>query len=94
MLKEIIKKRYIFQNVVSDEQYAQVRTHTYVSNTRPEYRTCFLCKIRKSMICIKCGSCYLCHPSINVFEARTPNFYTIIGKLLDIESPALAEIKR
>ena len=94
MVKEIIKKHYIFRNVAPDEQHAIPRTHQYMSDTKQEYRTCFLCKVRKSMICIKCSSCFLCHPTAEILEARTPDFYTIIGKLFDIECPALAEIMR
>jgi len=80
--------------VTAEEQCVIVRPHTYLSSTRHEYRTCFLCKVRKSMVCVKCGSCLLCHPSTERIETRKPVFYTGIAMLLDIESPALAEIKR
>ena len=80
--------------MTAEEQCVIVRPHTYLSSIRHEYRTCFLCKVRKSMVCVKCGSCLLCHPSTERIETRKPVFYTGIAMLLDIESPALAEIKR
>lgn len=93
-MKDIIKKEYIFQIMATDEQYAIAQPHTYLSSTKHEYQTCFLCKVRKSMVCIKCGSCLLCHPSTEKIETRKPIFYTGIAMLFDIESPAMAEIKR
>jgi hypothetical protein len=92
--KDIIKKEYIFQIVTTDEQGIVVKSHTYLSSTKHEYRTCFLCKVRKSSVCIKCGSCLLCHPLIEKIETRNPALYIGIAMLLDIESPALSEIKR
>lgn len=80
--------------MATDEQSAIAWPHAYLSSTKHEYRTCFLCKVRKSMICIKCGSCLLCHPSAERIETRKPVFYIGIAMLFDIESPALAEIKR
>jgi hypothetical protein len=70
------------------------RSHAYLSSIKDEYRTCFLCKVRKSMVCVKCGSCLLCHPFAERIEAREPAFYTGMAMLLDIESPALSEIRR
>jgi hypothetical protein len=80
--------------MAAEEQCTIVQPHTYLSSTKHEYRTCFLCKARKSMVCVKCGSCLLCHPSTERIETRKPGFYTGIAMLLDIECPALAEIKR
>jgi hypothetical protein len=80
--------------MATDEQSAIAWPHAYLSSTKHEYRTCFLCNVRKSMICIKCGSCLLCPPSAERIETRKPVFYIGIAMLFDIESPALAEIKR
>jgi hypothetical protein len=77
-----------------DGQYAIAKPHSYIAGTKQEYRTCFLCKLRKSMVCTKCGSCYLCHPFQERIEARRPNFYMGVAMLFDIESPAVSEIKR
>jgi hypothetical protein len=79
--------------IVRDEQHILTTTsHIYLSSIKPEYRTCFLCKVRKSMVCVKCGSCLLCHPFTERIEARKPGFRTGIAMLCDIESPALSEI--
>ena len=91
--KDIIKKQYISQIVLTEERTI-AKPHAYLSSTKHEYHTCFLCKVRKSMVCIKCGSCLLCHPFIEKIETRKPVFYAGIAMLLDIESPALSEIKR
>jgi hypothetical protein len=80
--------------MAAGEQSAIVRPHAYLSSTKQEYRTCFLCKVRKSMVCIKCGSCLLCHPSAERIETRKSVPYMGIAMLIDIESPALSEIKR
>jgi hypothetical protein len=80
--------------MASDEQLIISKPHIYISGAKLEYRTCFLCKRRKSMVCVKCGSCLLCHPLTERIEAREPVFYTRIAMLLDIESPTLSEIKR
>jgi hypothetical protein len=40
------------------------------------------------------GSCLLCHPFVESFEAKKPGFCTGFAMLCDIESPALSEIKR
>lgn len=77
-----------------DKQHSMIRPHSYLSGTGYEYQTCFLCKIRKSMVCVRCGSCWLCHSAVERIESRKPAFYTSIAMLLDIESPALSEIKR
>ena len=77
-----------------DEQYAIAKPHSYIADTKQEYRTCFICSLRKSMVCTKCGSCYLCHPFQERIESRKPNFYMDIAMLFDIESPAVSEIKR
>ena len=45
-------------------------------------------------MCIKCGSCLLCHPFAEKIETRKPVLYIGISRLFDIESPALSEIKR
>lgn len=79
---------------VQAEQSIIMKSHIYLSSIKPENRTCFLCKIRKSMVCVKCGSCLLCHPFTERIEARKPGFCTGIAMLCDIESPALSEIKR
>jgi hypothetical protein len=92
--KDIIKKEYIFHIVALDQQCIITRPHAYLSNTKHEYLTCFICKARKSMVCIKCGSCFLCHPFTERIETTKPVFYTGIAMLCDIESPALSEIKR
>jgi hypothetical protein len=94
MVKDIIKKEYIFQLMATDKQSAIALPHAYLSSTKHEYQTCFICKVRKSMVCIKCGSCLLCHPFAEEIETRRPNFYIGITMLFDIESPALSEIKR
>jgi hypothetical protein len=80
--------------VATGEQYIVARPHAYLSSTEHEYRTCFLCKVRKSLVCIKCGSCLLCHPFAEKIETRKPILYIGISMLFDIESPALSEIKR
>ena len=81
--------------MVRDEQRILTTTsHNYLSSIKPEYRSCFLCKLRKSMVCVKCGSCLLCHPLTERIEVRKPGFCTGIAMLCDIESPALSEIKR
>jgi hypothetical protein len=80
--------------MASDEQIIVPTPHIYTSGIKLEYRTCFLCKRRKSMVCVKCGSCLLCHPFAEYIEARKPDFYTSVAMLLDIESPALSEIIR
>jgi hypothetical protein len=94
MVKDVIKKEYMFQIMATDEQSAIAQPHIYLSSTKHEYRICFLCKVRKSMTCIKCGSCLLCHPSAERIETRKPDFYIGVAMLFDIESPAVAEIKR
>jgi hypothetical protein len=94
IMKDIIKKGYIFQIVATNEQCIVARSHAYLSSTKHEYQTCFLCKVRKSLVCIKCGSCLLCHHLTEKIETRKPVFYIGIGMLFDIESPALSEIKR
>ncbi len=70
------------------------KPHTYLSDRKHEYRTCFVCKVRKSMVCIKCGSCLLCHPTAEEIETRRPISYIGMAMLFDIESPAVSEIKR
>jgi hypothetical protein len=92
--KDIIKKEYVFHIMAPDGQRLMTRSHTYLSSIKDEYRTCFLCKVRKSMVCVKCGSCLLCHPFAERIESSEPVFYTGIAMLFDIESPALSEIKR
>jgi hypothetical protein len=78
--------------MASDEQLIVSKPHIYI---RDKTRVSdFLCKRRKSMICVKCGSCLLCHPLTERIESREPVFYTSIAMLFDIESPALSEIKR
>jgi hypothetical protein len=80
--------------VATDELCTIAKPHAFLSNIKHEYQTCFICKVRKSMICIKCGSCLLCHPFTEEIETRRPISYNAIAMLFDIESPALAEIKR
>ena len=77
-----------------EEQLILSKPHIYTSGIKLEYRNCFLCKRRKSMICVKCGSCLLCHPLAERIESRKPAFCNSIAMLFDIETPALSEIKR
>jgi hypothetical protein len=83
-----------FSTMALDNPHTINGSHSYLSVTTYEYRTCFLCKVRKGMVCVRCGSCLLCHSAAERIESRKTEFYTGIAMLLDIESPALSEIKR
>jgi hypothetical protein len=80
--------------VAIEELSTIAKPHTHLSSGKHEYRTCVICKVRKNMVCIKCGSCFLCHPYSEEIETRRPISYIALARLFDIESPILSEIKR
>ena len=46
--------------------------HEFLRGLDPMYAECEYCGERKSMVCLKCGYCYECHPAIEVAERNNP----------------------
>jgi hypothetical protein len=61
--------------------------HEFLHALDPIYKGCLYCGARKSMICLKCGYCYECHPAIEQMERR------LLAKVSDVIISTLEDIE-
>jgi hypothetical protein len=47
------------------------RVHEFLHPLQTEYKECFYCGERKSLVCMTCGYCYECHPAMEEIERRS-----------------------
>jgi len=58
------------------------RYHEFLHPLEPVYRECKYCGERKSLVCLRCGYCYECHPIIEEMELRNASY---ASELLQID---------
>jgi hypothetical protein len=46
----------------------QRTVHEFLHPLQAEYRECLYCGERKSLVCLRCGYCYECHPAMEEME--------------------------